>query len=168
MNMRKIAILGIIGITLGISLPYGIKGQWWGFIGCLLAGSLWLIQSPYRAHQRANLILFVLAGFAAFGLIFDHSQLWTLTNIIFLLVVWDLDHYTWRVYEFEKDRTNQKMAKLLFTAHLKRLGIVAGLGWCFGLLALNIRFQITFTIALVLILLMVFGLRQVARYVVNL
>jgi hypothetical protein len=55
----------------------------------------------------------------------------------------------------------------LFYAHLKRLVILAGLGWAIGLVALNMRTQINFSVALLLIFMMIVSLRQVARYLVG-
>jgi hypothetical protein len=86
---------------------------------------------------------------------------------VLLLVAWDLDHYTRVHQEFEKDQTNIKTASTLFYAHLKRLGVIAGLGWCLGILALNLRVQISFFVALVLISLAILGLRQVTRYLIR-
>jgi hypothetical protein len=65
------------------------------------------------------------------------------------------------------DKDQQKTASGLFDNHLKYLSTVAGMGWFISLVLLNFRIQIPFSIALILISLMIIGLRQAARYIVS-
>ena len=51
-----------------------------------------------------------------------------------------------------------------FYAHLKRLGIVAGIGWSLGMFALTVRLPTSFAAALLLGLLVFFSLRGIVRF----
>jgi hypothetical protein len=101
------------------------------------------------------------------GFLLGHSPWLLLTNIVLLLIAWDLDHYSYIFHKYEQDQANRKMARLHFYAHLKRLGLFAALGWLLGALTMNIRIQINFSIALLFILLIFLFLRQVARTLIN-
>ncbi len=58
---------------------------------------------------------------------------------------------------------HQVRARHLERAHLKRLGITAGLGWLLGALALGVRLNFSFTGALALGLLLVLSLGLAMR-----
>ena len=174
--MRKTALIAILIAALSIGLPYAFNRRWWGLIMPLLAGSLWFFGlPPYHtrpADQRKGnlssaLSFFTLAGFGSAGIFFGYSPIWALTSFVLLLIAWDLNHYTQIHQAFKDQESNKKTVLELFYAHLQRLAILAGLGWGLGLLALNIRTQINFTIALLLIFVMITSLRQVARYLVG-
>ena len=174
--MRKAAMAVILIASLSIGLPYMLNGRWWGLILTLLTGSFWCYSSlTYRArsnhHQSATLSstlsFFVLAGFGIAGIFFGHHQVWMLTNFVLLLIAWDLDHYTRVLLTYEDQHSNKKIILELFYAHLKRLAILAGLGWGIGLAALNIRTPLNFSMALLLTFVMIASLRQVARYLVG-
>ena len=91
------------------------------------------------------------------------KEVTTSALFVLLLVAWDLEHFSLVFQEFEEEPNSKKMASTLFVAHLKHLGILSGLGWILGLVALNIQIQMNFAIAVTLVLLMIFGLRQVTR-----
>ena len=165
--MRKVSVFVILVATIGIGLPYGINGQWWGILVCLFTGTIWLFPSPKYSSQRSTLSLVIFLMVGAITAFFDHSPLWLLTAIVLLMIAWDLDHFTRVFAEYESDQKNGKNAAILFSNHLKRLGLIAALGWGIGVAALNIRVQINFAIALLLMVLLIFGLRQAARYIVN-
>ncbi len=162
--MRKVAMISIAVCSIGMGLPYALKGQWWGLFACLLAGVLWCYPSRNHAKRRSTISLSILAFMGILGIYFNHPQLWSLTSFVFLLISWDLDHYTLVFQKFEKQSASENASSVLFYTHLKYLFLFAGLGWCFGLVALNLRFQISFSVALVLIVLLIYSLRQVARY----
>jgi hypothetical protein len=162
--MRKLAITLVVVLTIAIGLPYLLSQQWWGLIICLFAGVLWSFPSAYRMDLRSiiSLIIFVILG--TLGIFFNQDPLWSLTSFFLLLVTWDMDRYS-RIYrEFEMDPYNQNESSILLYAHLKRLLMVAGLGWLLGWVVLNIRVQISFSIALLLIVFLVLSLRQAALY----
>jgi len=162
--MRKVLLFAMLFLSLSMGLPYALNGQWWGLFASILTGTLWAYPSPKLASLRSTISLLIFASISALGIFFNHSYLWLLTNFTLLLIVWDLDHYTRIFREFEEHQTNQKSTAALFYTHIKRLGILTGLGWCLGFIALNIRINISFMVALILVLLLIFGLRQVARY----
>jgi hypothetical protein len=174
--MRKAAITAILIASLSIGLPYAFNGQWWGLVIALLAGSLWCYGlPPYQTrpahHRKGNLSptlsFLTLAGFGSVGVFFGYSEIWALTSFVLLLIAWDLEHYTQILQSFEDQEPNKNTVLELYYAHLKRLAILAGVGWGTGLVALTIRIQINLSFALLLIFVMIIGLRQVARYLVG-
>jgi hypothetical protein len=165
--MRKIALMMIMVVTISIGIPFGINGQWWGVIACSLTGILWLLPTRFYSNLRTAMCLLGFSFLGVLGFLFGHSPWLLLTNFVLLLIAWDLDHYSYIFYNYEQDQDNRKMARLHFYAHLKRLGLLAALGWLLGALAMNIRIQINFSIALLFILLVFLFLRQVARTLIN-
>jgi len=161
--MHKAAMSAIVVVSLGMGLPYALNEQWLGFLACILTGALWAYPSPYFAGPRSTVSLLLLAVFGSFGVFLGQSQLWLLTSLVILLIAWDLDHYTRIFQEFDKNQAGGQKSTELFTSHLKQLGLIAGSGWILGVVALNIRIQISFSVALFVTLLMVLSLRHVAR-----
>lgn len=167
-HMRKIALISIIAFTISMGFSYAINQQWLGVLACTLAGVIWVLPSEFLANQRSTFSLTMFTIIGLLGIFFSHPPIWTLTNFVFLLIVWDLDHYARVFQDFEKQPVNQNKSTELFYAHLKRLGLIAVAGWSLGMIALNIQINISFTVALILILLAIFALRGVARYIVSL
>lgn len=165
--MRKIALILIAVVSISIGIPFVINNQWWGVIACSLIGVLWLLPTRSNSNLRSALCLFAFSFLGALGYLFGHSPWLLLTNFVLLLIAWDLDHYSYIFYKYEQDQANRKMVRLHFYAHLKRLGLLAALGWLMGAMAMNIRIQISFSIALLFILLVFLFLRQVARTLIN-
>lgn len=165
--MRKIALIVIAVVSISIGIPFGINGQWWGVTACSLIGILWLLPTRFYSNFRSALCLFGFSFLGVLGFIFGHSPWLLLTDFVLLLVAWDLDHYSYLFHTYEQDQANRKMASSHFYAHLNRVGLLAAFGWLLGVVALNIRVQINFSFALLLILLVFLILRQVARSLIN-
>jgi hypothetical protein len=85
-------------------------------------------------------------------------------NLLVALIAWDLDHFTRDYQQFSVGQARESDDPALFKAHLKRLGIVAMLGWSLGVVALNVQFSLNFASALTLSLLALLSLRQIVRY----
>ena len=166
--MRKIAVGMILIAAFGMGLPFALVGHWWGFLVGMLLAVLWLWPSANGVNSRPAIIFLILASMGALGSLLGHPPAWQLTSFLFLLTAWDIDYYQ-RTHQIFADQPAQKnRVNTLFYAHLKRLGIIAGLGWCLGMLALNIHIQINFALALFFAFLIILGLREFVRYLAQL
>ena len=161
--MCKVVILAIVIASLGMGSQYALDDRWWIALACGLAGVLWLPRSRFVAKLRAVISLLFLTGVGVAGIILRYNLIGLLTNIVILLVAWDLDHFSRDLHQFVMDQDLEKDKMILFKSHLKRLGIVLGLGWILGVIALNLQIAINFTVALVLGLLGILSLLQVMR-----
>jgi len=161
--MRKLAIFAMVSGFLGIGIRYALDGRWEVAGGCLLAGVLWLFPSQRMVNQRAAISLLYLAGAGGAGVFMGYEPVWLLTHFVILLMAWDLDHFTRALYLFTAE-PGEKDIWPPFYIHLKRLGIVAGIGWSLGMLALYIRISTSFAAALLLGLLVFFGLRGIVHF----
>jgi hypothetical protein len=162
--MRRVAYLAIVAASLGTGLQYALDDRWWVVLACGLVGALWLLQSKYGAELRPTVSLLFLAGVGGVGTFFSYNPVWLLTNLLVALIAWDLDHFTRDYQQFSVGQARESDDPALFKAHLKRLGIVAMLGWSLGVVALNVQFSLNFASALTLSLLALLSLRQIVRY----
>jgi hypothetical protein len=162
--MRRIAYLAIVAASLGTGLQYALDDRWWVVLACGLAGALWLLQSKYGVELRPTVSLVFLVGVGGVGTFLSYNPVWLLTNLVVALIAWDLDHFTRDYQQFSLGQARKSDNPALFGAHLKRLGIVAMLGWSLGVVALNVQISLNFTGALILGLLALLSLRQVVRY----
>jgi hypothetical protein len=152
-----------MAVSLGIGSQFALDGRWWIALACGLAGVLWAPRSRFGAKLRATVSLLFLTGVVGVGIILGYNSIGLLTNMVVTLVAWDLDHFSRDLQQFAMDQALEKGKMTMFNAHLKRLGIVVGLGWFLGVIALNIQISINFTVALVIGLLGLLSLLQVMR-----
>ena len=166
--MRKVAFAMILMATFGMGVPFALAGGWWWVLVCIIAAMLWLWPSKFAAHRRPTISFLILAGVGGAGALIGHPPVWQLTSFVALLMAWDLDHYQRTYRAFADHLVHKNQINPLFYAHLKRLGIIAGLGWCLGMVALHIRIQINFALALLFAFLIILGLRELVQYLVQL
>ena len=162
--MRRVAVIAIVSGSLGMGGQYAVDGRWGMVLACLLAGALWLFPSQYGAGQRPTISLLFLAGAGGAGVYLEYAPVWLLTHFVILLIAWDLDHFTRVLQQFSRDHAREKEPSALFHAHLRRLGMVAGLGWCLGMAALYVRVPTRFAGALALGLLVFLSLQGIVRF----
>jgi hypothetical protein len=161
--MRRVAYLAIVAASLGCGFPYALDNRWWVVMACGLAGALWLLQSKYGTDLRPTVSLLFLAGVGCAGTYLNYNPVWLLTNLVVTLIAWDLDNFARDFQQFSMGQTRKTDEMPLVRAHLKRLGIVAMLGWSLGFVACNVQISLNFTGALILGLLALLSLRQVVR-----
>ena len=132
-----------------------LVGQWSGSgYGCFLAG--------WGATSLALVGLATICGLSRARWIWGVVRVvpfFMLIGLIFALAAWDLTIFKQRLRqtgEVEAETT-------LEIDHLRRLGIVAGLGLLLGLVALTIQFQLTLLWALLLGFLIIIGLGRVIK-----
>ena len=159
MTARLMLISTILAAsTLG--LGYALNGLWGGALLALAVGILWLIGQRYGGGWVAFMSLALFVGMAAAGLELRWGAGWTLLGIVAALSAWDLDHLAQRLRHAEQVREERRLER----QHLWRLLSVDGLGLLFAAIALGIRIELGFGLALILGLLAVVGLSQALRF----
>jgi len=161
--MRRLTDFVIICSCLSIGAPYGLQSGIWVLLASASVGLFWLLQSRQNNELGLNFSFLFLGGACAAGIFFDHSPIWSLTNMIILLAAWNLDRFRRDGNIYSADMEEMESEKDLFHHRLKRLGIVSLFGWGLGLVALNIRVDISFSAALVLGSVLVISLGMIFR-----
>ena len=161
--MRRFTDFIIIGTSLALGVPYALGGHIWVLFASASVGFFWLLQSRQNAELGLNLCFLFLAGVCAAGTFIDHSPIWILTNMVLLLVTWNLDHFCRDRNLFPADMEDGESIKNIFLHRLKRLGVASALGWGLGLAVLEIRVTINFSTALVLASILVISLAMFIR-----
>jgi hypothetical protein len=105
-----------------------------------------------------------LIGLGSAGVYLEYNPLWLLTYFVILLIAWDLNRFARVLERYGGENTNLNEAAVLIPVHLKRLGLITGVGWVLGAAALNLQFTANFLVALILSLLIFVGLLLVLRY----
>ncbi len=161
--MRRIAVFSILAASFGIGMQFALNQRWWGVLASVLAAALWLYPSQNKPEQMAGVSFLFLGALVLVGIFLGYSPMGALTSFVILLIAWDLDRFASILLKFLEDRNREKYYSKLVFSHIKRLGMVAGLGWCFGMIALNVRVSTSFAGALVLSLLLLISLYAVVR-----
>ena len=161
--MRKVADFLIIATVLSIGAQYALDGLLWLVIACGFVGLFWLLQSHHRAELGLNFSFLFLAVLNIAGAFLDHHPVWILTNMVLLLVAWNLDHFDRDLQKYVGNGQKEYHINDLFPARFQRLSIVMGLGWGLGMLALNLRISVGFFGAVILAFVVVISLGQIAR-----
>jgi hypothetical protein len=158
--MRKLFVLDVGLAMLALGASYALAGHWiWvmvtGFIGLLWLAGAWRGQ---RWTSTLGLSFFTVA--AAIGIMLRFPSVWLLSSLVAALVAWDLDHFVQDLSQVKDIRDETALIK----GHLWRLGIVVGLGWLLGVVALSVQITFDFIWTLALSLLIITSLSGVIRY----
>ena len=86
---------------------------------------------------------------------------WLISALVAALIAWDLDHFANILDDAAAIRDEANLKR----RHLLRLGIVSGLGWLLGIVALNVRITFGFSLTLLLGLLLIVSLAGAIRYI---
>jgi len=158
--MRKLFVLdvGLAAVALGAS--YALDGHPIWVMATGFIGLLWLTGAWRGQRWTSTLGLFFFTAAAAIGIMLRFPPLWLLSSVVAALVAWDLDHFMQELSQVKDIRDEAALIK----GHLWRLGIVAGLGWLLGILALSVQITFDFIWTLALSLLIITSLSGVIRY----
>jgi hypothetical protein len=156
----RLALISTILAAFTFGLGYALNGLWGGAVLALAIGLLWLVGQRYGKGWVASVALIVFAGMAGVGLQLRWGTGWALFGMVAALSAWDLGHFAQRL------RFAGQVEDVcgLERQHLRRLLIVDGLGLLFASIALVIRVELGFGLALALGLLAVVGLSQALRF----
>lgn len=146
-----------IGLAVGsLVIGYGQAGWWdWVLIPAILGG-MWVFGYWRGWGWMASVGLVGIAGLSALGLWLNLDAGWMVAGLVAALCAWDLHHFAQclqRVGQAEDERALEQR-------HLLRLLAVAGLGLVLAVVALSIEIRLTFFQALLLGLLVVWGLSR--------
>lgn len=153
-------------------------GHWLAAVGALAAGyvigqhrivaalfvvfgMIWLVARQRNDLGTGGLVLtiFLLAG--GLGPLFGAPAWMMLIVMVATLGAWDLDHFLYRLSGIDHVDYSTGLGR----DHLRRLGMVEGLGFLAGLLALTIHTHIPFGWTALLVLLAIIGVRWLIGYV---
>jgi hypothetical protein len=159
-----LAVLAIAAASLGTGFTYSLDDRWWIVLACVLAGVLWSFQSKIGPEVIKALSFLFLAGAVGMGIYYQYHSIWLLTNMVILLIAWDLDHFTRVLQPFSNDQARKKRVSDLFRAHLLRLGAAALAGWSLGVAAIRVQIALSFLGALGLSVFTLLSLLLAVRY----
>ena len=139
-----------------LALGCGMSGLWTWAVLAAAVGFLWLLGLWRDWGWMASVGLACFVGAAAVALWLGVGAGWALLCVAAALSAWDMDHFAQRL-----GRVGRGDGALdLERRHLERLLIVNGLGLLLGAVALRIKIEFGFGVALLLGLLAVLGLSQ--------
>jgi hypothetical protein len=163
--MKATSVLGLVALcaaALALGIGYALTSLWIGSVAAVLAGIAWLlayaVALPTRLHDALWLLFMLLAGV---GLLLALPAWLMLIAVVAALCAWDLAHLAARLRGVQ--RIDQPAR--LVGAHLRRLGLSAGLGLLLGGLALSVRVGLDFGSATLLALAALILLSQAVRRV---
>lgn len=151
------ALLASIGLAAGaMALGYERGGYRRGTAFVLAVGFLWLLSTRRDRSGMAPLGLLVLATAATFGLWLGLEAGWMVCGLVAALSAWDLDHFARRLRQAAQVEKTRRLEAI----HLRRLAIVDGAALLVAAVALAIRVELGFGMALLLGVLAILGLSQ--------
>lgn len=156
-SLTGTALLASMGLAAGaIALGYEGGGYRRGTVFALAVGFLWLLSTRRDRAGMASWGLVSLVGAAAFGLWLGLEAGWMVFGVVAALSAWDLDHFARRLGQAGQV---EKMRRLE-AVHLRRLAVVDGVALLTATVALGIRVELGFGMALLLGGLAILGLSQ--------
>lgn len=157
--MKRAARIAIGFATLMLALGFLLGGAWMDAGAALALGGLWLVglRRDWYGMEAFGLVGF--AGLAAAGMVRGFS-LFPLTSVVAALAAWDLQRFARGL----EDAGAVIGANALTRSHLWQLGILGGLGWMLGAVALDIRVSLGFGWALLLAALAIAGLGRAVHW----
>jgi hypothetical protein len=158
--MRTLFILNVGLAMVALGASFALSTGWGWVIATGFIGLLWLTGAWQGQTGTSTMGLFFFAAAAAVGVILRLPTAWLLSSLVAALVAWDLHHFMHYLSQISDVRDKRALIK----GHLWRLGIVAGLGWLLGVVALSVQITFDFIWALALGLLVITSLSGVIRY----
>ncbi len=161
MRLERLAYAGVGVAALSFGLGSGIGARWaLVFISVGLA-LLWLLGQRYQRLFVGYLAMLGFVAAAMAAVLVGAPTFWLLLSIVATLVAWDLDRFRQRLRSAERVVDEDTMVR----AHLRRLGVVAGVGLVCGGVALSFELTLAFGWVLVLAVLALLGLSRAIRFV---
>jgi hypothetical protein len=154
MTSRRLQIVSILAAGLLMAAGFGSLRHLPGLGITALSALIWFF-AILREKSWAVQIGFVLNfSAAAYSIIAGANPVYSLGVVLFSLAGWDLSRFAPVVGRIVPSAAALRTE----TLHLRRLGLTLGLGAVSGLAAILIRFQLSFTAAIILGLLAIFAL----------
>jgi hypothetical protein len=147
--------------TIGLATGYVIAERWSWVAGILAIGLLWLAEPWHGARWVPTMALLLFTMAAIVGVFLELPVVLLFSSLVAVLVAWDLGHFA----NYLDDVQEILDERDLTIKHFRRLGVVAGLGWLLGIVALNVQLTFDFVLTLVLALLGIIVLSRAVRQV---
>ncbi len=161
MTTRKIFLAGSLAVLmLCLMAGYGLAGQWVGVAMALISGMGWLIGLKYSESWLPHLCLLMSVGLAVAGCLAGNSPVLMIFGAGAALAAWDallLDASLGHSSPAAQTRRYE-------AAHLQLLALAIGSALVAVLAGRWLHFQLPFLVMVVLVVLVVFGIDRVWRY----
>jgi hypothetical protein len=145
----------------GLAIGYAVAGSLLASLAFVILGAMWFSSQQRRGSGLEGFLLVVFMLAAGMGYWFGVPIWFSLVTVVAALGAWDLDHFLQRLSTIERVEFDTGLGR----EHLRRLGIVQGLGLLGGVVALVLRARISFWWEALLVLLALIGIQQVIRFV---
>lgn len=151
----------LLAAVAALSIGYALGQHRLIALALVFFGFIWLVARRRNSSGIGGLVMtsFLLAG--GLGPLFGAPAWLMLLAIVTTLGAWDLDHFMLRLSGIDQVDYSTGLRR----SHLTRLGLVQGLGFLLGLLALTLRTSIPLALTMLLVLLAVIGVRWLVWYV---
>ena len=157
--MRTAAIAAIVLAVLALAAAFAQAGRWpWAGLS-LLAAVPWVTEPWHRQRWPISVGFLWLAVPISMAALAGISPVWLLTVVVLALIAWDLIEFGRHLEQVDREERGPEQVRI----HLLRLGLVAGLGWILGLVAVQVRLTYSLAWVLVIGLLLIIGLSRSVR-----
>jgi hypothetical protein len=162
MSQAKWAACGcIIAATLALGGSYVQNALIYPALAIALCGTFWVEALLRSWRWPASPLLVIFTGATVYGARQDFPPFFMLIAISAALSAWDLDHMLQRLAQVRPGAVAPGIPR----RHLMRLAAVNGLGLLVGGAALLFRLRLSFTLALLLSLVLFYALSQVVLFI---
>ncbi|GEM_PF-1836742 len=158
-SIARLRLVSLALATTSLVLGYAMAELWEGAVLVFILG-MGAMLALRRYSLQLGTPVFLLMGLGAAAGAFARAQhVAMLIGFVAVLAYWDLDAFYVRLLPFALDEALPRLKK----KHLRRLGVVLGLGLAAGLLGLGVTIEFSLEWALLLGALIVVFLRLVLK-----
>lgn len=150
----------VIATVLALGFSYALGRHWLGAAIAIGFGGVWLLAHLHGYHPTVTILMWLcLTGVAAAGITLGLSPVLMLIAVVAALCAWDIAHYE------QQQNVVSRVDKLeaLDRTHLTRLALMALGSLALGAVALLIRVNLGFALALAIALIAIILLGQLVR-----
>ncbi len=159
--IQRVFVAHLLVAVAALAVGYARAGQLLVSLVIVLLGTAWVFTQQRLGNGLTGILLFLFILAGAVGFLFMLPGWLLLIAVVAALGAWDLDHFLKRLNAVER----VDFASGVGREHLRRLGMVEGLGILDGLLGLTFRFVISFWWEALIVLLGVICIWAVVRFV---
>ncbi len=160
-TVRRLFWAHMLAAVAALAIGYALAGIIISALIFVFLGATWFTTQQRGGAGLEGLLLFIFIVAAAIGLWLGVPGWLLLIAVVATLGAWDLDHFLERLSGEERVDFDTGLGR----EHLRRLGLVEGVGLVSGLFALSARMKIPFWWEALLIALAVIGIRVVIWFV---
>lgn len=123
-------------------------------------GSLWMILAWRRQEWVSSLALILYTGLSAFGVWLDADTALAAAVCALTLAAWDLTNFHRRAQLIAADDDRRGLE----IRHILQVSLLMLAGWILALVSVNLKIKLTFEWVAALIVVILFGLGQLVRW----